>query len=421
MKQSMKFYRKVLAVILMVTMLVGCGGNSNAAKVSTKEKEDNEKITTQKVKDGEELTEDEDPLAEMELPAGARQVPEGYDVSSNLTAKEIVGSLKAGWNLGNSLDAQGGETNWGNPKTTKKMIDAVAKKGFKTIRIPVSWGQYTSDKAHGYKIDQSFLKRVGDVVDYAIANDMYVILNTHHETDWIIPEKNRMGDAKNKFISIWKQIATYFAGYNDKLIFEGLNEPRVIGGANEWVGGTSENRKIINDLEAAFVKTVRGVGYNNSKRLLLLTSEAACIKDDALKDVVIPKDSYIAMSLHAYTPYEFCFSQGANYYNWDGSKKSDIKWGFDQMKKYFLDKNIPVVITEFGAERKGSDSSNNDAQVVKWMKDYMTYAKQYHIPTVVWDNNVVNGGGERFGLLNRSTLKWERNSIVDAMLKIANN
>ena len=64
----------------------------------------------------------------------------------SLTSKDIVEEMGFGWNLGNTLDAWDeenkgvdSETSWGNPKTTKNMIEEIAKKGFKTIRIPTTW------------------------------------------------------------------------------------------------------------------------------------------------------------------------------------------------------------------------------------------------------------------------------------------
>ncbi len=108
---------------------------------------------------------------------------------TNKTATQVVSDMTAGWNLGNSLDAYGqkanfpyttsNETTWGNPKTTKALIDAVVAAGFNTVRIPVSWGQYTTGS--DYQIPAFFMKRVHEVVDYCIENNMYVILNTHHD------------------------------------------------------------------------------------------------------------------------------------------------------------------------------------------------------------------------------------------------
>ncbi|MCR4850902.1 MAG: glycoside hydrolase family 5 protein [Lachnospiraceae bacterium] len=347
----------------------------------------------------------------------SRTAPEGHEDMRGLNATELVSELRCGWNLGNSLDSAGSETNWGNPATTREMIDAIAAKGFNTIRIPVSWGQYTQVQSDTYVINPEFLQRVGDVVDYAVENDMYVILNTHHETGWLIPTDKMMGDSADKFQDIWTQIALYFKDYGDHLIFEGLNEPRDEGGEKEWEGGTAENRRIISELEDSFIETVRATGGNNEKRLLLITSEAACFMDSALKDVHVPDDPYVGVSIHAYTPYDFTFSHEGDYDDWDGSHKSDIVWTFNQLNKYFLSKGIPVVMTEFGAERKGGSDDNNDEEVVKWMRDYMSLASKYKVPVVIWDNNLVNGNGERFGLFNRKTLKWEREKIVDTMIE----
>ena len=62
-----------------------------------------------------------------------------------LSASDFVNSITVGWNLGDALDSFGGddvtdtETAWGNPRTTKAMIDSVRKAGFNTVRLPVCW------------------------------------------------------------------------------------------------------------------------------------------------------------------------------------------------------------------------------------------------------------------------------------------
>ena len=106
----------------------------------------------------------------------------------DLTGTQLVQELKIGWNLGNTLDATGGtkddplsaETSWGNPKTTEDMIKAVKEKGFNVIRVPVTWTGHLGD-APDYKINEEWLNRVQEVVDYVINNDLYCIINLHHE------------------------------------------------------------------------------------------------------------------------------------------------------------------------------------------------------------------------------------------------
>jgi len=51
------------------------------------------------------------------------------------------------------------------------MIDLVADTGFKTLRVPVTWGYHQEDQAP-FTIEQDYLQRVQDVVDYGLANDV---------------------------------------------------------------------------------------------------------------------------------------------------------------------------------------------------------------------------------------------------------
>lgn len=100
------------------------------------------------------------------------------------SATQTVKDMTIGWNLGNTLDAIGGsglnsETSWGQPKTTKAMIDGLANSGIKTIRIPVSWSNHMNKK--NYTIDSAWMNRVKTIVDWAIEDGMYVILNDHHD------------------------------------------------------------------------------------------------------------------------------------------------------------------------------------------------------------------------------------------------
>jgi aryl-phospho-beta-D-glucosidase BglC (GH1 family) len=89
------------------------------------------------------------------------------------------------------------------------LIDSVAEAGFNTIRIPVSWGQYTTGS--DYQIPDFFMSRVKEVVDYAIANDMYVILNTHHDINsdycFYVPNNANKDRSEKYFKSVWTQIA----------------------------------------------------------------------------------------------------------------------------------------------------------------------------------------------------------------------
>lgn len=339
-----------------------------------------------------------------------------------LTAKELIAEMKTGWNLGNSLDSIGkDETAWGNPVTTKEMIDAVSAQGFDILRIPVTWGQHMG-KAPDYEIEPEFIDRVQEVVDYGIGNGIYVIIDTHHEPDsWLVPKPESMEKVEPQFTALWKQVAERFADYGDHLVFEGINEVRTKGSPNEWNGGTAEERECVNKLNKIFVDTVRKTGGNNEKRLLLIATYAHCITDSGFDGFVAKYDDYTGVALHAYTPYSFTYHSGESYetFKWDGREKSSIESVFGLIDKYVISKGIPVMITEYGAVRKQlEDNTYNTDEVIKWIGDYLGEAKKYGIPCVWWDNNYYNSGNELFGIFDRSKCEWYCKEIADAIVKM---
>jgi len=121
----------------------------------------------------------------------------------NLSPIEIVAEMKAGWNLGNSLDAEGpDETFWGNPVITKTLIDEIANRGFNTVRVPVTWRFHQGDGPN-YTVEEAWLDRVEEVVNYVRANNMYVIINVHHDDTWIIPTYDNGDAVKNRLSKLW--------------------------------------------------------------------------------------------------------------------------------------------------------------------------------------------------------------------------
>lgn len=332
--------------------------------------------------------------------------------SEGMSAAEIVKDMKIGWNLGNTLDCYNVtwevsdfETAWGNPRTTKAMIDAVKKEGFNAVRIPVSWNEHMN----GNKIDGDWLNRVNEVVDYVIDNDMYAIINVHHDDyTWLNPSKADEAAVKAKLVSIWEQLSERFRNYDQHLLFEGMNEPRIIGGQDEWTGGTAEEREVINHLFQAFVDTVRKSGGNNSSRALIITSHAASIEADAVNDIVVPDDDRIIVSIHYYSPWDFAGGENGKSDWGSDSEKKELDKGFDFLKSKFIDKGVPVIIGEFGATNK-----NNDSVRASYMEYYVKSAKSRGITCFIWDN----GTKDEFGLLDRNSLTWHFKNVVDAAVK----
>ena len=370
------------------------------------------------------------------------------DTLKNADTEAILEDMGLGWNLGNSLDATGGsgldtETSWSNPKTTQALIDKVKSLGFNTVRVPVSWGKHVS--GDNYTIDSAWLARVKEVVDYCYKNDMYVILNIHHDTKssasasgaGYYPRSSAYSSSEKFVTSVWSQAAEYFKDYDYHLIFETLNEPRLIGTGCEWwfdkwniPSEVKDAIDCINKLNQKAVDTIRATGSNNRGRLIMCPGYDASIDGATVSGFKLPTDisgnkNRIAVSVHAYSPYNFAMnvdrSNGATS-TYSSSIKEELKNLFSTLKSNFRDKGIPVVIGEFGSTDK-----NNTAERVKWATDYTALAKKNNIPCVLWDNNafaVYNGSSivlnsEYHGYINRknNTVTSPAKDVIEALMK----
>lgn len=337
------------------------------------------------------------------------------DITANNTdfrsSTDIVKAMNAGWCLGNTLDSYNTgktglatETGWGNLKTTKEMIKSVKNAGFNSIRIPVTWGEHMT----GDTIDADWLSRVKEVVDYAYDENMFVILNMHHDDYiWFEPQDSEYASDSARLKAIWGQIASCFADYGDRLIFEGMNEPRTVGSANEWMGGTPAERAVIAKYEQDFVNTVRKTGGNNSHRSLIITSYAASAETAALNDVVIPNDDNIILSVHFYAPWQFSDGSSTDF---GDSGKAELDAKFAELKQKFIDKGTPVIIGEFGCVNAAAESVRQD-----YYRYYISAAKKQGIKCFIWDNNV-SSGEQSFGIFNRGSLKWN-DAILSAVME----
>jgi len=233
----------------------------------------------------------------------------------NNTAAQLAAKMKIGWNLGNTLEAIGGETAWGNPKVTKALISAIKQNGFNAVRIPCSWDQYT-DPATA-KIKGAWLSRVKEVVQYCIDNDMYVILNIHWDGGWLenncTPEKRRPVNAKQK--AYWEQIATCLRDFDDHLIFASANEPAVTNAAQ---------MDVLLSYHQTFIDAVRSTGGKNAYRTLVIQGPSTDFDKTLRLMNKMPQDivkKRLMLEVHSYTPYQFALMTrdekwGNQFYYW---------------------------------------------------------------------------------------------------------
>ena len=407
----------LLTVIMCMTVLAGC---------KTDGKKDTPDVTATPAADVTDTPDITDAPGVTEEPA-----PNEEGILTGKTASEIVAMMRSGFNIGNTLDATGNnytsiysqEQSWGNPVISFKLIDALAERGFNVIRIPITWFKYIS-KDQNYTIDTEFLGRVKQVVDLCYKHNVFVIINVHHE-DWI-NVKTLDKDYETigvELKAVWEQIADYFADYDQHLIFEVMNEPRMKDTGNEW-NPNAAGCKAVNYLNAvAYEAIMNSHKGHNDERCIMVPTYAASSSSMAMKNMEIPSyngdSSNVIVSIHSYTPYNFCLSDNSKTFDpKNASDTRDIDNVFADIDKYFTSKGLPVVMGETGSTNSQGNTEAREA----WSYYFTSKAAEYGVPCVLWDNGS-NGasGGECHCYINRWTAEWTFDSIIQNFLDGANS
>lgn len=378
------------------------------------------------IKDPEELVPGDLPLPDGDSPAlqFASKLGAGINIGNSLDANSRPNNLYLSGSAGLSL-----ETSWGNPqKISREFIHAIREAGFKTIRLPVTYLNHVKkETVNGqvtYTIDAEWLNRVKEIVDWALAEDLYIIINIHHDgaddssgdvlneyggeqATWLSP-LNHSGDAyaqmEAKFVSLWEQIATTFRDYPEQLLFADMNEFHHGYNAPQQTWCKAQN-----NLHQAFVDTVRATGGENKSRYLVVPGYNTNI-DHTVSNLVVPTDieenqseygvnavGHLIVEVHYYDPYTYAADNPSDSVWGDGSGNNSASWANEsyledqmkKMKKAFVDKGIPVIIGEFGAPvhtANGIDTDTDRAYRTYYYSCVVKAAAQYGIVPIAWDN-----------------------------------
>jgi aryl-phospho-beta-D-glucosidase BglC (GH1 family) len=342
------------------------------------------------------------------------------------TAQHTAGKMGVGWNLGNTLEAIGGENAWGADHTSQQLIDSVKAAGFNTVRLPVSW--FCHSDTITSVIDKDWIARVKEIVDYCIKDDMYVILNMHWDKGWL---ENRVNKANQDIVNkrqrlYWTQIANYFKDYDEHLLFAGANEPSA---------HDATAMAVLLTYHQTFIDAVRATGGNNSSRTLIIQGPSTDIDDTYKLMNTMPVDKiadHIMAEVHYYTPYQFCLLDkdadwGKMVFYWGKGnhsttdpdhnatrgEESDVEKNFGKMKTQFVDKGIPVIIGEFAAEKRKlnppSDQALHNASVEYYYRYVVKSAISKGLIPICWDVPM--------GLFNRSTGTILDQGVINAIMQ----
>ncbi|MFE5051330.1 cellulase family glycosylhydrolase [Streptomyces sp. NPDC056637] len=334
--------------------------------------------------------------------AAARPAP-----AAAASAMDSVAAMQPSWNLGNTLDAIPDETSWGNPPVTKALFDTVRSQGFRSVRIPVTWGNHQSDQAP-YTIDAAFLSRVRQVVDWAQADGLRVVLNLHHDSwQWINKMASGHDQVLARYDATWQQIATAFKDEPRTLLFESINEP-AFDNADD-----ARKMALVDELNTSFHSIVRASGGANAQRLLVLPTVGATpdqtLMDDLAATIDGLDDPNLIATVHYYSFWPFSVNI-AGYTRFDATVQQDMTDAFARMHDTFVAKGIPVYLGEYGL-LSYPDYTHQDyverGEALKYFEALGHTARVAGVTTALWDP---------FSLLNRETLRW-RDPALFALVK----
>ncbi len=389
------YLKHVLPILLLSLCLMGCN------QTITEPSEKSETDTT---------LESPSPIDEktQEVPTTAVSPLSTLESQQALSSMEFVAGMGTGWNLGNSFDPvdctwlsneMDYETAWGNPQVTRELIHYIKEQGFDTIRIPVTWTNHVG-AAPNYAISPSWLNRIQEVVDWCMEEDLYVILNIHHESGWLTKASTDYEGTMTKYRAIWTQIAERFGDYPDKLLFESMNEICFDD------LGTEQGCELMNRMNNEFTELLRRSGGNNPNRYLILAGYWTDI-DRTCEGIVIPDDDKVILSVHYYSPSDFAIAEAGTSWGYRSTwgTEEDFAYMEEQFQKLqttFLAQGVPVIMGEYGCIIKDKDPESR----ILYLSSIANYCRQYGICPIFWDN------GEE---IDRANLYWRTEGLSEKL------
>jgi endoglucanase len=330
-------------------------------------------------------------------PAAAPAAAVAARAACPTAAMDEVAAMQPSTNIGNSLDAIPTETSWGNPPITKALFDTLRAQGYHSVRIPVTWSNHQTATAP-YAIDPAFLTRVRQVVDWALADGLYVELDVHHDSWlWIETMTTDHDTVLARFDATWTQIAAEFKDEPRGLLFESVNEPQFSNATD------AQKTQFLNELNTAFHTIVRGSGGGNNTRLLVLPTLGATpdqtLMDNLAAEMSTLNDPNLVATVHYYSFWPFSVNI-AGYTTFNAATQQDLTDTFTRLYNTFVAKGIPVYVGEFGL-LSYPDYTKPDTvehgEALKYFETLGAQARADHLTTALWDAGT---------FLNRDTLQW---------------
>lgn len=321
-----------------------------------------------------------------------------------LGPKGVVAAMQPSWNLGNTLDAIPDETSWGNPPATKALFDTIRAQGFRSVRLPVTWSGHQSATAP-YTIDAAWLSRVRQVVDWALSDGLYVVINVHHDSwQWISSMPTDHDNVLARFKATWTQVAAEFRDSPRTLLFESINEPQFNNATD------TQGSQYLDELNTTFHTVVRRSGGNNATRLLVLPSLGSTPSQERMApladEIGSLNDPDLVATVHYYGWYPFSVNIAGGT-RFDATSQKDMTDTFTAIRNTLIAKGIPVYMGEYGLLSYPDFNHPprvEQGEALKYFEMLGYEARTTGVTTALWD---------AFNFLNRTTLQWRDPGLID--------
>lgn len=395
----------------------------------------------------------------VELPSKVHDSAVAGNINTSISSLKFAENMKIGWNLGNSLEAWTGPHNnaseyaWGEPYTTKEIVELGKNNGYSTIRIPVTWFNHIIDDE--YTIDPRWMARVKEVVDWAINAGYYVIINEHHSTNenlsspvgkgqgWMVTNNaDDIAESKRFLEAVWKQITEAFNNsYDEHLIFETINEPRdefhpdcqyypncpnhpYYAHHHTWnpCEDDAENCSIcirdfevLNEYNQLILDTIRKSGGNNANRFVMIPGLATNSVSPTISYFKMPNDT--ATDKLMLTIHNYIMGGGESEYNpkkYSLDLENQLIGIFSALNEKFVKSGIPVVVGEAGVPL-----SVDKSERIKWAASFAKLASSYGMPVICWEVASIDLGTMQmigFGNLDRWNLKLREPDFSESLM-----